>query len=68
MSDHNLIQVKLEATLIERGQTPREDLGIVDARSLPQATIRKIIKECMDCGELDTTPFINSRPLISYIP
>ncbi len=60
--------MKLEATLIERGQIPQVDLGAADARSLPQATIRKIIRECADSGQFDTTPFISSRPMISYIP
>ena len=60
--------MKLEATLIERGQTPQLDPGIADVRSLPQATIRKIIRECVDGGQFDTTPFISSRPMISYIP
>ena len=60
--------MKLEATLIERGQTPQIDPGIADVRSLPQATIRKIIKECVDSGQFDTTSFLSSRPMISYIP
>ena len=40
----------------------------MDPRSLPQTTIRKVVKECLDNGVFDTTPYINQRPLIDYIP
>ena len=40
----------------------------MDPRSLPQTTIRKVIKECLANGVFDATPFIDSRPLIDYIP
>ena len=43
-------------------------MGEVDPRSLPQTTIRKAIKECLDNGVFNTTPYINARPMISYIP
>ena len=45
VSDHRLIQVKMEET-----------------------TILKVIKECLENGLFDTTPYINQRPLIDYIP
>ena len=40
----------------------------VDPRSLPQTTIRKVIKHCLDNGVFDTTPFIDQRPMIEYVP
>ena len=40
----------------------------VDLRSLPQTTVRKVIKKCLENGTFDTTPFIDSRPLINYVP
>ena len=40
----------------------------VDPRSLPQTTIRKVIKHCLENGVFDTTPFIDQRPMIDYIP
>ena len=43
-------------------------MGEVDLRTLPQTTIRKIIRECVEKGLFDSTPFINSRPMINYIP
>ena len=43
-------------------------MGEVDIRTLPQTTIRKIIRECVDKGLFDSTPFINSRPMIDYVP
>ena len=40
----------------------------VDHRSLPQTTVRKVIRKCLEDGTFDTTPFIDSRPLIDYVP
>jgi hypothetical protein len=40
----------------------------VDPRSLPQTTIRKVIKHCLENGVFDTTPFIDQRPMIDYVP
>ena len=43
-------------------------MGEVDLRTLPQTTIRKVIRECVEKGLFDSTPFINSRPMIDYVP
>jgi hypothetical protein len=43
-------------------------MGEVDIRTLPQTTIRKIIRECVDKGLFDSTPFINCKPMIDYVP
>ena len=40
----------------------------VDPRSLPQTTVRKVIKKCLENGTFDTTPYIDSKPLIDYVP
>ena len=40
----------------------------VDPRSLPQNTIRKMIKQCLENGVFDTTPFYDQRPMIDYVP
>jgi hypothetical protein len=40
----------------------------VDPRSLPQTTIRKVIKHCLENGVFDTTPFIDQKPMIDYVP
>ena len=40
----------------------------MDPRSLPQTTIRKVVKQCLENGVFDTTPFINQRPMMDYIP
>ena len=40
----------------------------MDPRSLPQTTIRKVVRECLENGVFDITPFINEKPLIDYIP
>ena len=68
VSDHCLIQVKMEAILVSRQQPPHQEAVRVDPRSLPQTTIRKVVKECLENGVFDTTPYINQRPLIDYIP
>jgi len=44
VSDHCLIQVRMEATLIRRVQLPSQEAEEVDYRSLPQTTLRKVIK------------------------
>ena len=43
-------------------------MGEFDIRTLPQTTIRKVIKECVDKGLFNSTPFIDSRPMIDYVP
>jgi len=58
----------MEATLVQRQQVSVQEVGGVDPRSLPQTTIRKVVKECLENGVFDTTPFINQRPMIDYIP
>ena len=68
VSDHQLIQVRMEATLENRQQPPHQEAEGVDPRSLPQTTIRKVVKECLESGVFDTGPYINQRPLIDYIP
>jgi hypothetical protein len=68
VSDHNLIQVKVEAVCIQREQQIQLQTGEVDLRTLPQTTIRKVIKECVEKGLFDTNPYINSRPMIEYVP
>ena len=40
----------------------------VDYRFLPQTTVRKVIKQCLENGTFDTNPYIDSRPLIEYVP
>jgi hypothetical protein len=60
--------VTMEATLIHRQQIPVQEVEEVDPRSLPQTTIRKVVKQCLENGVFDTTPFINQRPMIDYIP
>ena len=30
--------------------------------------MRKVIRKCLEDGTFDTTPFIDSRPLIDYVP
>ena len=58
----------MEATLIERGITPQPELEEIDPRTLPQATIRKVIKECFDKGVFEDTPEINKHPLVGLVP
>ena len=43
-------------------------MGEVDIRTLPQTTIRKVIKECVGKGLFESTPFIDSRSMIDYVP
>ena len=40
----------------------------MNPRSLPQTTITKVDKECLENGVFDTTPYIDEKPLIDYIP
>ena len=68
VSDHCLIQVKMEAVLTSRQQIPAHEPEEADPRSLPQTTVRKVIKKCLENGTFDTTPYIDSRPLIDYVP
>ena len=35
---------------------------------MPRITIRKVINECVEKGLFDTNPYINSRPMIEYVP
>ena len=35
---------------------------MVDYRSLPQTTIRKVIKKCLEDGTFDIIPFIPQNP------
>ena len=51
-----------------RQQLPAQEPDEVDYRSLPQTTVRKLIKKCLEDGTFDTTPFIDSRPLFDYVP
>ena len=51
--------VTIEATLIQRQQIPVHEVEEVDPRSLPQTTIRSVVKQCLENGAFDTTPFIN---------
>ena len=58
----------MEVTLVQRQQSPVQEAEEVDPRSLPQTTIRKVVKQCLEIGVFDTTPFINQRPMMDYIP
>ena len=58
----------MEATLVQRQQVLVQESEGVDPRSLPQTTIRKVVKQCLENGVFDTTPFINQRPMMDYIP
>ena len=62
VSDHCLIQVKMEATRTRRVQLPSQE------PEDPQTTVRKVIKKCLEDGTFDTTPYIDSKPLIDYVP
>ena len=44
VSDHCLIQVKMEAVLTRRQQAPTHEHEEIDPRSLQQTTVRKVIK------------------------
>ena len=68
VSDHCLIQVKMEATLTRRVQLPSQEPVEIDYRSLPQNTVRKVIKKCLKDGTFYTTPYLDSRPLIDFLP
>ena len=58
----------MEAGLNSRQQIHAHEPEEVDPRSLPQTTVRKVIKKCLENVTFDTTPFIYSRPLIDYVP
>ena len=57
----------MEAVLIRRELLPSHEPEDIEYRSLPQTTVRKVIRKCMEDGTFDTTPFIDSRPLIDYV-
>ena len=58
----------MEAVLTEREPLPQQSPEEVDLRALPQTTIRKVIKECVDKGLFDTTPEIGRYPLVDLVP
>ena len=62
VSDHCLIQVKMEAVLTRRQQASTQEHEEVDPRSLPQTTVRKVIKKCLDDGTFDATPSSTANP------
>ena len=68
VSDHCLIQVRMEAVLTRRVQLASPEQEEIDHRSLPQTTVRKVIKKCLKDVTFDTTPYIDSRPLIDSVP
>ena len=68
VTDHCLIQVKMEAVFTRRELLPSLEPEESDYRSLPQTTVRKVIKRCPENGTFDTTPYIDSRSLIDYVP
>ena len=47
---------------MERGTTIQPEEEEIEPRTLPQATIRKVIKECFDKGAFEVTPEINKNP------
>ena len=58
----------MEAVFTRKVQLPSPEPEEIDYRSLPQTTVRKVIKQCLENGTFDTTPLIDSRPLIDYVP
>ena len=54
----------MEAMLIRRELLPSHEPEEIEYRSLPQTTVRKVIKKCLEDGTFDTNPIIDSRPLI----
>jgi hypothetical protein len=50
----------MEAVLTLRQQLPAQEPEEVDYRSLPQTTVRKVIRQCIEIGTFDTTIFIVS--------
>ena len=62
VSDHCLIQVRMEAVFTRRVQLPSQESEEVDYRSLPQTTVRKVIKQCLEDGTFDTTPSSTAYP------
>ena len=51
----------MEATITRRVQLPSQEPEEIDYRSLPQTTVRKVIKKCLEDGNFDTTPYINPK-------
>ena len=68
VSDHRLIQVRMEAILVVRGPNTQLEPEEIDPRTLPQTTIRKVIKECLYKVVFDSTPEINRRSLVDVVP
>ena len=62
VSDHSPILVTMESTATQRQQIPAQEPEGVDPRSLPQATIRKVIKHCLENGAFDTPPSSTRDP------
>ena len=58
----------MEATLVERGTTIQPEEEEIDPRTLPQATIRKLYKDCFDKRVFEVTPKINKHPLVGLVP
>ena len=58
----------MDAEFIARERIPQQHSGEIDLRTLPQTTIRKVIKECVEKDLFDANPYIDSRPLIDYVP
>ena len=56
VSDHCLIQVRMEAVLTKRVHLLSPEPEEIDYRSLPQTTVRKVIKQCLENGTFDTPP------------
>ena len=67
VSDHRLIQVRMEAILVERGTNPRLEPEEIDPRTLPQTTIRTVIKECLDKGVFEHTKEISRRIMVEHV-
>ena len=61
-------QVKMEAMFVQREKKTQKDPGEVDLKTLPQATIRKVIKEYVEKGLFDANLHIDSRPMLDYVP
>jgi hypothetical protein len=68
VSDHFLIEISLEATLTVRSEVQHHEVEEIDPRTLPQMTIRKVMKECLDKGVFEQTPDISRHPLVSFVP
>ena len=58
----------MEAALIERRQVPPQEAEGIDPRTLPQMTIRKVMRECLSKGVFNTALDISKHPLVSMVP